>query len=157
MKIRLLMVGKTTDRNLAVLVDDYVQRIGRYVDFAVDVIPDLRDARSLSTDEQKQREGAEILKRIGTTDRVFLFDERGTDYSSREFAAWLSGLMLSGQKNVWLVIGGPYGFSDAVYDRANGKISMSRMTFSHQMIRLLITEQVYRALTIINHQPYHHD
>ncbi len=157
MKIKLLLVGKTDNKHLSALIEEYESRISHYLPYEEIIIPELRNAKNLSEEQQKQQEGSEILRRIGVTDRMVLLDERGDENRSIEFASWLTRQMNSGVKTLWLVVGGPYGFSKAVYDRANGMISLSRMTFSHQMIRLIITEQIYRALTIINHEPYHHE
>ncbi|MBQ9439220.1 MAG: 23S rRNA (pseudouridine(1915)-N(3))-methyltransferase RlmH [Paludibacteraceae bacterium] len=157
MKIKLLLVGKTDNKHLSALIEEYESRISHYLPYEEIIIPELRNAKNLSEEQQKQQEGSEILRRIGVSDRMVLLDERGDENRSIEFASWLTRQMNSGVKTLWLVVGGPYGFSKAVYDRANGMISLSRMTFSHQMIRLIITEQIYRALTIINHEPYHHE
>lgn len=157
MKLKLLIVGKTDDSRLASLISDYQQRITHYLPFEQIVIPEPRNTKSLSQDQQKETEASEILKAVGATDNVILLDEHGTQYRSTEFAIWLAKQMNSGQKTLWLVIGGPYGFSQAVRNRANGLISLSKMTFSHQMVRLFAIEQIYRALTIINHEPYHHE
>ncbi|HBZ34621.1 MAG TPA: 23S rRNA (pseudouridine(1915)-N(3))-methyltransferase RlmH [Bacteroidales bacterium] len=157
MKIKLLLVGKTTDTNLCTLIEEYVKRIKRYLPFEMTIIPELRNAKSLSMEQQKELEGNEILRCVGDSDFVAILDEHGTEYRSIEFASWLSKQMDSGRKTLWLIVGGPYGFSNAVRQRANTSISLSKMTLSHQMVRLFATEQIYRALTIINHEPYHHE
>lgn len=155
MKITLLVVGKTTDARLEVLIREYQDRLRHYVPFELAVIPELKNAKSLSFEQQKQAEGELILKAVGKS-QVVLLDEHGREYRSIEFADYLQKQMLSGQ-DVTFVVGGPYGFSPAVYERANGKISLSKMTFSHQMIRLLFVEQIYRAMTILRNEPYHHE
>lgn len=157
MRISLLVVGKTDSKTLEELIGVYVGRIGHYVPFELRVIPDVKRSAKMSVQMQKEQEGRELLRLIEPTDRVLLFDERGRAYTSVEFAEMLEGRMLSGEKRLVLIIGGPYGFSDEVYARANGQISLSRMTFSHQMVRLFATEQIYRAMTILRGEPYHHE
>lgn len=156
MKITLLVVGKTTDSRLQTMIDDYLQRLKHYLPFEVVVVPELKNAKSLTQDQQKQAEGELILKNVNPVAELILLDEHGSEYRSMEFAQWLQKKMTAGRDMV-LVVGGPYGFSPAVYARANGKISLSKMTFSHQMIRLLVVEQVYRAMTILRGEPYHHE
>ncbi len=156
MKITLLAVGKTDNRELQLLVDEYQRRLIRYVPFTFEVIPDARNTKNLSEAQQKQVEGNEILRKIETSDRLILLDENGKSYSSVEFSGYLQKQMNSGLKNLVFVIGGPYGFSDEVYNRANGKVSLSKMTFSHQIVRLFFIEQLYRAYTILKNEPYHH-
>lgn len=156
MKITLLVVGKTTDRTLDSLIADYQKRLTHYIPFELKVIPELRNAKSLTEPQQKELEGKEILKVVGQTSHVILLDEHGTEYRSVEFADWMQRRMSAGQ-DVVFVVGGPYGFSPEVYARANSKISLSRMTFSHQMIRLIFVEQIYRAMTILRGEPYHHE
>lgn len=155
MKITLLVVGKTTDTRLDQLIGEYRARLTHYVPFDMQVIPDLKNAKSLSQDQQKQAEGEMILRSIGRS-KMILLDEHGREYRSIEFAQYLQKTMSCGQDIVF-VIGGPYGFSKDVYDRADGKISLSQMTFSHQMIRLLFVEQIYRGMTILRGEPYHHE
>lgn len=155
MKITLLVVGKTTDARLEALIREYQDRLKHYVPFELVVIPELKNAKSLSQEQQKQAEGELILKAVGRS-QVVLLDEHGREYRSIEFADYLQRQMSSGQ-DLTFVVGGPYGFSRQVYDRANGKISLSQMTFSHQMIRLLFVEQIYRAMTILRNEPYHHE
>lgn len=155
MKITLLVVGKTTDKSLDGLIADYRQRLSHYVPFEMEVIPELKNAKALSEAQQKEAEGKLILKAIGSS-FTLLLDEHGTEYRSIEFADFIQKRMLGGQ-DVTFVVGGPYGFSKEVYERANGKISLSRMTFSHQMIRLIFVEQIYRAMTILKGEPYHHE
>ena len=156
MKIQLLLTGKTTDARLASLIDDYQQRLKHYVPFELVVIPDIKNAKSLSQDQLKTAEGEAILSRLTPAMDVLLLDEHGREFRSIEYADFLQKKMTSG-KDLALVIGGAYGFSEAVYQRANGKISLSQMTFSHQMIRLIAIEQLYRAMTILRNEPYHHE
>ena len=156
MKITLLVVGKTTDARLVSLIDDYCQRLTHYVPFEIVVIPELRNAKSLSEAQQKEREGQEILRYATPAVEMILLDEHGREMRSVDYAQWLQKKMSAG-RDLLFVIGGPYGFSPAVYDRANGKLSISQMTFSHQMIRLLFVEQAYRAMTILRNEPYHHE
>lgn len=155
MRISLIMVGKTTDPRLVSLIDDYQQRLKHYVPFELVVLPDIKNAKSLTQDQLKAAEGEAILAKVGTTE-VILLDEHGSEYRSVEFAEWLQKKMGSG-RDLSLVIGGAYGFSPAVYQRANGKLSLSQMTFSHQMIRIMAIEQIYRAMTILRGEPYHHE
>ncbi len=156
MRLTLLLVGKTDSKMYAEAIDNYAKRIGHYVPFNIKVIPDLKNSKSLSEKQQKEKEGELILKGIEERSYVVLLDEHGKEMRSVEFAAWLENKQLTG-RNITFVIGGPYGFSDAVYARADFKMSLSRMTFSHQMVRLVFTEQVYRACTIIKNEPYHHE
>jgi len=156
MKIQLLLTGKTTDARLASLIDDYQQRLKHYLPFELVVIPDIKNAKSLSQDQLKTAEGEAILARLTPAMDVLLLDEHGREFRSIEYADFLQKKMASG-KDLTLVIGGAYGFSEAVYQRANGKISLSQMTFSHQMIRLMAIEQLYRAMTILRNEPYHHE
>ena len=155
MKISLLVIGKTTDGRLVSLIEEYQQRLKHYVPFELVVLPDIKNAKSLTQDQLKAAEGEAILAKVGTTD-VVLLDEHGAEYRSVDFASWLQKKMGSG-RDLTLVIGGAYGFSPAVYERANGKLSRSQMTFSHQMIRLMAIEQIYRAMTILRNEPYHHE
>lgn len=156
MKITLLVVGKTTDQRLQTLIDDYQQRLKHYIPFEIVVIPDLRNAKALTQAQIKEQEGIEILSRITPAMEVILLDEHGREYRSIEYAQWIQKKMSAG-RDVTFIVGGPYGFSTAVYERADGKISLSKMTFSHQMIRLFFTEQIYRAMTILRGEPYHHE
>jgi len=157
MKIKVLAVGKTDDKDLQTLIDKYQKRLVHYVNFELEIIPDLKKARNRSFAEQKSLEGQAILKRIETGDRLILLDEKGHEYRSVEFARYLQKKMNAATRRMVLAIGGPYGFSDEVYARADEKISLSKMTFSHQMIRLFILEQLYRAFTILKNEPYHHE
>lgn len=156
MKIILLVVGKTTDARLQALIEEYQKRLAHYVPFELKVIPELRNAKNLSMDEQKQREGELILAASDASSRMILLDEHGKEYRSVDFAVQLNKWMSAG-RNLIFVVGGPYGFSEDVYSRAESKISLSQMTFSHQMIRLLFVEQIYRACTILRGEPYHHE
>ena len=156
MKTVLLVVGKTVEKYFVQAIDEYVQRTKHYISFDLEVIPELKNTKSLSEDQQKQAEGELILKQIQTSDTVVLLDEHGKEFRSIEFAKWLEQKRNTARRLVF-VIGGPYGFSQAVYSRANEQLSLSKMTFSHQMIRLVFTEQIYRACTIIKGEPYHHE
>ena len=156
MKITLLVVGKTTDQRLVSLIEDYRQRLTHYVPFDLVVIPDLKNTKGLSESQIKTTEGNEILRYLRPSAEAVLLDEHGREFRSVEFADWLQKRMSSG-RDLTLVIGGPYGFSPEVYQRANGKISLSQMTFSHQMVRLFTIEQLYRAMTILRNEPYHHE
>lgn len=156
MKIYLIVVGKTTDIRLESLFQDYQERLRHYVPFSMEVLPELKNAKSLTEEQQKIMEGDLILKAVPQSADMILLDEHGHEYRSVEFADYLQKRMLAG-RDIAFVVGGPYGFSPAVYARANGKISLSRMTFSHQMVRLFVVEQIYRAMTILRHEPYHHE
>ncbi len=157
MKIILLVVGKTTDKHIEALTQEYLHRLEHYLPVDIQVIPELRQTKSLSQDDQKQREAKLILDSIKPGDHVALLDEHGTEPRSIQFAQLLQKRMASGIKRLIFVVGGPYGFAPDVYARADEKISLSRLTFSHQMVRLFFVEQVYRAMTIINNEPYHHE
>ncbi len=157
MKIKLLAIGKTDDKNLQILISTYEKRLKHYIKFESEFIPDIKNVKNLSQKEQKEKEGDLILKKISPTDQIILLDEKGKDFSSMEFSKFLQKKMNSGVKQIVLVIGGPYGFSEKVYQKAIGKVSLSKMTFSHQMIRLLVVEQIYRAFTILKNEPYHHE
>ncbi len=156
MTIKLLAIGKTDSSELQELIAVYQKRLNFYVNFEIELIPDLKRTKNLSEAQQKEMEGALILKRLTVTDVLILFDEKGKQFSSIEFSTYLQKKMNAGIKQLVFVIGGPYGFSDAVYAKASGKVSLSKMTFSHQMVRLFITEQLYRAYTILKNEPYHH-
>ena len=156
MRTTLLLTGKTTDKHIVALMDDYIGRIGHYMPFTVTVIPELKNTKNLTEAQQKEREGELRLKQIQPQDYVVLLDEHGKEMRSVDFARWLSQKQQT-CRQLFLVIGGPYGFSPAVYARAQEKISLSLMTFSHQMVRLILAEQVYRACTIIKGEPYHHE
>ena len=156
MKITLLVVGKTTDVHIEVLIQEYQKRLTHYVPFVLQVIPELKNTKALTMEQQKQAEGELILRAVGSNVDLVLLDEHGKEFRSVEFAEYLQKRMSSG-RDVVFVVGGPYGFSEAVYQRANGKISLSKMTFSHQMVRLFFVEQLYRAMTILRGEPYHHE
>lgn len=155
--IELIVIGKTDSKEVAALVEQYARRIDFYCRFRFTVLPDVRNTRSLSEKQQRTAEGEAILRQLTEGDYVALLDEHGTEYRSVEFAAWLQKRMNSGMKRLVLVIGGPYGFSEAVYARADARLSLSKMTFSHQIVRALFAEQLYRAFTILNNEPYHHE
>ena len=157
MNIELLVVGKTDMKEVEALVAMYTKRLNHYVRFAITTIADVRNTRKLSEAEQRRMEGEAILRLINDSDHVMLLDERGAELRSIEFAELLQRRMSSGIKRLVFVIGGPYGFSDALYQRANSSLSLSKMTFSHQIVRAIFAEQLYRAFTIINHEPYHHE
>lgn len=156
MKVTLLVTGKTSDPRIVSLIEDYKQRLTHYVPFEFVVLPDIKNAKSLTQDQLKTAEGEQMLRFFTPAMDVLLLDEHGREYRSLEFADFLQRKMSAG-KDLVLVIGGAYGFSQAVYDRANGKISFSLMTFSHQMIRIMAIEQIYRAMTILRNEPYHHE
>ena len=156
MTIQLLAIGKTDHKNLQALIGEYQKRLGHYVKFEFEIIPDLKNVKNLSESQQKQKEGELILKKMSTTDVLILLDENGKQFDSIGFSHYLQKHMNSGIKRLVLVIGGPYGFSPEVYQKAQGKIALSKMTFSHQMIRLFIIEQLYRSFTILKNEPYHH-
>ena len=155
MKIKVLVLGKTDAKALKELIQKYESRLRHYIPFSMEIIPDLKHTKNLSISLQKEKEGQLILNKINTSDRLFLLDEKGKDYNSIEFSMFLQKQMNSGLKQMVLAIGGPYGFSDAVYKSAHGKVSFSKMTFSHQMIRLFVVEQLYRGMSILKNEPYH--
>ena len=157
MNIELIVVGKTDMKEVEALVTMYSKRLNHYVKFAITTIADVRNTRKLSETEQKRLEGEQILKLINDSDHLMLLDEHGAELRSIEFADMLQRRMSAGTKRLVFVIGGPYGFSDAVYQRANSKLSLSKMTFSHQIVRAIFTEQLYRAFTILKNEPYHHE
>ena len=157
MKLTLLVVGKTDKTFIKEATEEYIKRLRHYIPFEMEVIPDVKKTGNLTFEQQKAKEGERILSNDFSGKEMHLFDEKGKMFSSKEFARFLEKKMLSGLKELVFVIGGPYGFSDEVYKKADTKISLSRMTFSHQMARLLCVEQFYRAFTIIKGEPYHHD
>lgn len=157
MKLTLLVVGKTDEHFVKEGIDRYAKRLSYYIDFNLEVIPDIKKSKNMSPGVQKIKEGERILSRQAPSQEIHLFDEKGKMYSSPEFAQFLQKKMASGLKGLVLVTGGPYGFSDDVYTSAKSKISLSRMTFSHQLARLLCMEQIYRAFTILKGEPYHHE
>ena len=151
-----MAIGKTDAKEIVSLVDEYKKRLGRYIKFQLVVIPDLKNNKNLTESQQKEKEGEHILAQIETSDLVVLLDEKGKQFTSVSFSNYLQKKMNSGLKRLVFVIGGPYGFGDEVYKRANEKVSLSSMTFSHQMVRLFAIEQLYRAFTILRNEPYHH-
>lgn len=156
MKIKLLTIGKTDNAAIAQLIKTYEARLKHYIQFSIDIIPDLKNTKNFSEEIQKEKEGDLILSKISTTDRMVLLDENGTSFDSIEFSKFLQKQMNSGIKQLVFVIGGPYGFSEKIYKKSQGKISLSKMTFSHQMVRLFAIEQIYRGFTILKNEPYHH-
>ena len=156
MKIKLLTIGKTDNAALAQLIKTYEARLKHYIQFSIEIIPDLKNIKNFSEEIQKEKEGDLILSKISTTDRMVLLDENGTSFDSIEFSKFLQKQMNSGIKQLVFVIGGPYGFSEKIYKKSQGKISLSKMTFSHQMVRLFAIEQIYRGFTILKNEPYHH-
>ncbi len=156
MQIQLIAIGKTDNKNLKGLIDDYQNRLRHYIKFSFDIIPDIKNAKHLSEAQQKDKEADAILAKIETSDVIILLDENGKQMNSVAFSNYLQKHMNSGIKNLVFVIGGPYGFADAIYKRANGKIGLSQMTFSHQMVRLFFVEQLYRGFTILKNEKYHH-
>ena len=156
MTITLITIGKTDNKQLTSLIDDYIKRLGHYIKFSLDIIPDIKNSKNLSETQQKLKEGTLILSKTRTTDTLILLDENGKQFDSVLFSSYLQKHMNSGIKRLVFIIGGPYGFSEDVYKKANGKLSLSKMTFSHQMIRLFFIEQLYRGYTIIKNEPYHH-
>ncbi len=157
MKIQLLTIGKTADATMRQAIEAYVKRTGHYIPFEMKILPDIKTGKSMATDRQKELEGEKFLSSVAPGDFLILLDERGVMMTSREFSDKIAGYMSTMQRNVIFVIGGPYGFSPAMYSRANAKISLSPMTLTHEMVRLLFVEQLYRAMTIIRGEPYHHD
>ena len=156
MKIKLLTIGKTDNAALAQLIKTYEARLKHYIQFSIEIIPDLKNIKNFSEEIQKEKEGDLILSKISTTDRMVLLDENGTSFDSIEFSKFLQKQMNSGIKQLVFVIGGPYGFSEKIYKKSQSKISLSKMTFSHQMVRLFAIEQIYRGFTILKNEPYHH-
>ncbi|MDD6890512.1 MAG: 23S rRNA (pseudouridine(1915)-N(3))-methyltransferase RlmH [Bacteroidales bacterium] len=157
MKFCLVVIGKTVEKHYIAAIQDYVERVQHYTAFDLEVIPELKNTKSLSKEQQKEKEGELLLKALQPGDTVVLLDEHGKEFRSVEFAAWVEKKMHTVARRLVFVIGGPYGFSPAVYAAAQEKISLSKMTFSHQMIRLIFVEQFYRAMTILNNGPYHHE
>lgn len=156
MKITLLVIGKTEADYLRKGIEEYAKRLVHYVPFTMEIIPALKNTKNISEDQQKQKEGELILDQIKTGDFVVLLDENGKQFGSVKFSQYVQKIMLTGTRCMVFVVGGPYGFSEQVYQRANYKVSLSEMTFSHQMVRLIFVEQLYRALTILKGEPYHH-
>lgn len=156
MNIKLLAIGKTDNKNLQSLIDEYTKRLGFYVKFDLEIIPDIKNVKNLSEAQQKEKEGELILSKLSPTDQLILLDENGKEFSSVGFSEFLQKKMNAGIKTLVFVIGGPYGFSEKVYKASQGKVSLSQMTFSHQMVRLFVIEQIYRGFTILRNEPYHH-
>ena len=156
MMITLIAIGRTDNKELQSLIEAYSKRLKHYVKFELELLPDIKNSKNISDKEQKKKEGELIISSIKNTDTVILLDENGTSYNSIQFANYMQNHMNSGIKKLIFVVGGPYGFSPEIYSRAKGKLSLSKMTFSHQMVRLFITEQLYRAFTILRNEPYHH-
>lgn len=156
MQITVLAIGKTDNKELALLIQEYEQRLKHYVKFNFELIPDIKNSKNLSENQQKEREGELILNQLHASDSVVLLDDKGKQFSSVDFSNYLQKKMNSGTKRLVMIIGGPYGFSEAVYRRCTEKLSLSKMTFSHQMVRLFLVEQVYRGFTILRNEPYHH-
>lgn len=156
MQIKLIAIGKTDNKQLQQLMDDYQKRLGHYIKFNLEIIPDIKNVKNLSEAQQKQKEGELILNKVSNSDALILLDENGKQMDSVGFSQYLQKHMNSGIKQVVFVIGGPYGFSQDVYQKAKGKLSLSKMTFSHQMVRLFFIEQLYRGFTILRNEPYHH-
>lgn len=157
MKLILLVIGKTTDKHVQALIDDYTKRLSHYVPFALDVIPELRNTKALTPEQQKVQEAELIRKQLQAGDHVVLLDEHGAERRSVVFAEWLGKRMAAGPRRIVFIVGGPYGFDDSIHTLAAEEISLSQMTFSHQLIRVLFTEQLYRACTILRGEPYHHE
>jgi 23S rRNA (pseudouridine1915-N3)-methyltransferase len=157
MKASLILVGKTTNHRFTELIDDYTSRLKHYIGFEIITIPELRNTKSMSPEQQKTQEAELIFKQLQQADHVVLLDEHGKEMRSIEMAEWMKKKMNTVSKRLVFIIGGPYGFSPKIYERANEKLSMSKMTFSHQMIRLIFVEQLYRSMTILNGEPYHHE
>lgn len=156
MNIKLIVIGKTDNKQLQELISEYEKRLKFYIKFDLEVIPDIKNVKNLSESQQKEKEGELILKKLSPTDLLVLLDEKGKQYASEDFAAYLQKKMNAGTKQLVFVVGGPYGFSEDIYQKAQGKLSLSKMTFSHQMIRLFFIEQLYRGFTILKNEPYHH-
>jgi len=156
MQIKLIAIGKTDNKQLQSLIDDYKKRLIHYIKFELEIIPDLKNTKNLNETQQKQKEGELILSKLNSSDVLILLDENGKQIDSIAFSQYLQKYMNSGIKTLVFVIGGPYGFSKEVYQNARGKLSLSKMTFSHQMIRLFFLEQLYRGFTILKNEPYHH-
>ena len=157
MKTCLLVIGKTDASYIRAGIEEYEKRLKRYLPFEMKVLPDVKNAKNLSEGLQKEKEAEMILEQLQPTDWVIVLDEKGKHYTSMEFSDYLAQKMLAGIKRLVFVVGGPYGFAQSVYQRANEKISLSKMTFSHQMVRLIFVEQIYRAMTILKGEPYHHE
>ena len=157
MKISLIVVGRTVEKHYITAINDYIERTKHFISFDMEVIPELKNTKNLTMDQQKEKEAELILKAFQPGDVIVLLDEFGKEFRSVDFANWIEKKMANVNKRLIFVIGGPYGFSQKVYEAAHEKISLSKMTFSHQMVRLIFVEQLYRAMTILNNGPYHHE
>lgn len=157
MKLHVIFTGKTTGRLFQEAIADYSKRLTHYLPFTIEELPDLKNTKSLNEEQQKEREADMLFEKLQQGDVLVLLDEKGKEFTSREFSAYLEQKLQTVNKRLVFLIGGPYGFSQRVYDAAQGKISLSKMTFSHQMVRLFLVEQIYRSFTIIKGEPYHHD
>lgn len=157
MNVELLTIGKTKSKFVTEGLEEYLKRLKRYLPYCITELPDVKNAGRLSKEEQKETEGILILSKLSPSDHVVLLDERGKQYTSIEFADKIQGILATGKKRLVMIIGGPYGFSKTVYNRADELLSLSKMTFNHEMVRLFITEQLYRAMTILRGEPYHHE
>lgn len=157
MKATLILVGKTVDKRFAELISEYTNRLKHYISLEINIIPELKNTKSLTSEQQKNSEAELIIKNLQPSDHVVLLDEHGKEMRSVEMADWMKRKMNTINKRIVFIIGGPYGFSQKIYDIAHEKLSMSKMTFSHQMIRLIFVEQLYRSMTILNGEPYHHE
>lgn len=156
MVVELIVVGRTTSAYLVTGIEEYLKRLKHYVRFSITVIPELRNAKNMREIQIKEAEGELILGNIVQSDKVVLLDDKGRQPTSEQMSDWLQGIMNRGTRRLIFVVGGAYGFSDAVYNRADEKLSLSSLTFSHQMVRLIFVEQLYRSFTILNNEPYHH-
>lgn len=157
MTVDFIVVGRTAEKYLETGISEYVKRLGFYLRFKLDIVPDIKGAKNMRKDQIKQAEGEAILSKISASDLVVLLDDKGVQRSSQEMAEWMQSVINRGVRRLVFVVGGAYGFSEAVYARADQKLSLSRMTFSHQMVRLIFVEQLYRSMTILKGEPYHHD
>ena len=157
MKIALLQTGKTTDRNISEVIDLYAGRIKKYVVFEIITVPELKNTRNMPIEEQKIKEGKKIIQALSSDDYAVLLDERGKELRTLEFAGFIEKTGMVSGKRIVFIIGGPWGFSEEVYERSDFKLSLSKMTFPHQLVRLLFLEQLYRSFTIIKGEPYHHE
>ncbi len=157
MKIVVLAIGKTNERYLIDAISDYQKRLSHYLPFELEILPEPKNTKNLSFNQQKEKSSEQILKFVQESDFLVLLDDKGKTHTSLEFSAYMERKMTAGNKRLIFVIGGPYGFSTSLYKRANEKFSLSKMTFSHQMVRLIFLEQLYRAMTILKGEPYHHE
>lgn len=157
MKIALLQIGKTTDRHISDVAELYTSRINRYSSFEIITLPEMKNVKNMPVNEQKIKEGKKVIQSVSNDDYIVLLDERGKEFRTLEFSGWFENIFMISKKRIVFVIGGPWGFSEEVYRRAEFRLSLSRMTFPHQLVRLLFLEQLYRAFTIIKGEPYHHE